>query len=173
MNVNSIPEKISNYNVYNDTDKLVGVSAEVTMPKLEAMSETISGAGIAGEFDSPTPGHFGSIQVEIPFRVLMDQSFKLMVPGAKNIVLRASQQSYDVAGGQINHRPLKITFRGLPKGVDLGTMGVGKQTDTKNTLEVLYIKIEENGKTLLELDKLNFIYKINGVDVLGDIAKQI
>ncbi len=170
---NPIPEKVVNFNVYNEAEKLVGVSAEVTLPNLEAMTETISGAGIAGEFESPTPGHFSSLTVEIPFRVLYDQSFKLMVPRGQTITLRASQQSYDVAGGEIQHRGLKVILKVIPKGVDLGKLSVGGPTDTKNTLEVLYIKIVENGKTLLELDKANFIYIVNGVDVLANVRAQI
>ncbi|WP_397443927.1 phage major tail tube protein, partial [Peribacillus aracenensis] len=54
---NPIPEKVVNYNVYDDTEKLVGLAGEVTLPNLEAMSETVSGAGILGEFDSVNPGH--------------------------------------------------------------------------------------------------------------------
>lgn len=171
--VNPIPEKVVNYNVYNGANKLVGVSAEITMPNLETMTETISGAGLAGEFESPTPGHFGSISMEIPFRTIMDQSFKLMVPGAQTLYLRAAQQSYDIAAGRINQRGLKITLKVIPKGINLGTMGVGKPTETTNTLEVLYIKIDENGKTLLELDKLNFIFKVNGTDILEPIRRLI
>lgn len=173
MSINPIPEKVVNYNVYDDANKLVGVSAEVTLPNLEALTETIAGAGIAGEYESPIPGHFGSLTIEIPFRVIYDQSFKLLEPGGKTIVLRASQQSYDVAGGKIENRGLKITIKGLPKGIDLGKLAAGKMTETKNTIEVLYLKIEENGKTLLELDKLNFVYIVNGVDVLGPIRNQI
>jgi hypothetical protein len=173
MSVNPIPEKIVNFNVYNEAEKLVGITAEVTLPNLENMTETISGAGIAGEFESPTPGHFGSIQIDIPFRVILDQSFKMMVPGGQIIYLRASQQSYDVAAGQINHRGLKITLKVLPKGVNLGTLGVGRPTETTNALEVVYMKIEENGTVLLELDKMNFIYIVNGVDVLAQVRQQI
>lgn len=173
MGVNPIPEKVVNFNVYDEGNKLVGVSGEITLPNLEAMSETISGAGIAGEYESPTPGHFGSISMEIPFRVLYDSSFDLMEPTGRNIVLRASQQSYDVAGGKIEYRALKITIKTLPKGIDLGKLGVGKMTETKNTVEVLYIKVEENGKTLLELDKLNFVFKVNGKDVLSKVRSQI
>ncbi|MCT4543295.1 MAG: phage major tail tube protein [Vallitalea sp.] len=168
-----IPEKVVGYNVYNGGGKLTGVTGEVTLPNLEAMSETISGAGIAGEYESPTPGHFGSTQIEIPFRTLYDTSFNLMVPKGQTLVLRASQQSYDVSDGQVKYRPLKITLRTIPKGIDLGKIGTGKPTETKNTLEVLYIKIEENGKVLLELDKLNFIFIVNGIDVLGPIRSQI
>lgn len=171
--VNPIPDKVVNFNVYNDEEKLVGVSGEITLPNLEAMSETISGAGIAGEFESPTPGHFGSITVEIPFRTLFDQSFKLAVPGGQTITLRGSQQTYDVAAGSFDYRALKITLKVIPKGIDLGKLSIGKPTDTKDTLEILYIKIEENGTTLLEYDKLNFIYIINGVDVLAKVREQM
>jgi len=171
--VNPIPEKIVNYNVYNGANKLVGVSAEVTLPNLELITETISGAGIAGEFESPTPGHFGSITIEIPFRTIMDQSFSLMVPQAQTIYLRAAQQSYDISAGKINQRGLKITLKVIPKGINLGTAGVGRPTETNNTLEVLYIKIDENNKTLFELDKLNFICKANGVDILEPIRRLI
>lgn len=171
--INPIPEKVVNFNVYDEGEKLVGVSGEVTLPNLEAMTETISGAGIAGEYESPTPGHFGSIAIEIPFRTLYDSSFKLTVPGGRTITLRASQQSYDVAGGEIQHRGLKIVLKVMPKGLDLGKLAVGSPTDTKNSLEVLYIKIIENNKTLLELDKQNFIFSVNGTDVLAAVRDQI
>jgi len=169
----AIPEKIVNYNVYDEGEKLVGITGEVTLPNFEAMAEEISGAGIAGSFESPTPGHFSSLEMEIPFRTVTNQSFRLAVPGGRTITLRASQQGYDVSGGQVNYRGLKITVRGLPKGYNLGTAAVGQPTNTTNTIEVLYIKVEENGKTMLELDKLNFIYIVNGVDVLADVRRQI
>src|SRR5690554_843716 len=97
---NPIPEKVVNYNVYDDTEKLVGITAEVTLPTLEAMTETVSGAGIAGEYDSPNPGHFGAMEIQIPFRVLMEKSFSLMKNKGRSIILRAAQQSFDVAAGQ-------------------------------------------------------------------------
>jgi len=173
MSVNTVPDKVLNYNVYNEGEQLIGVSGEVTLPKLEAMTETISGAGIAGEIESPSPGHFGSMTIEIPFRTLIDQSFNLMVPEAKTLILRANQQSLDISAGAINQRALKITLKVIPKGIELGTLGVSKPTDTKNTLEVIYIKIVENGDTLLELDKFNFVYIVNGTDVFADIKDNI
>lgn len=170
---NPFPEKIINYNVYLDSDKLVGVAAEVTLPNFEAMTETISGAGIAGEYESVTPGHFGSQNIEIPFRTLMDKSFSLAKLKGQSIVLRAAQQSYDVAAGATLKRPLKITLRGQPKGLNLGTLAVGSPTGSSNTIEILYIKIEENGRTMLEFDKLNFVYIVDGEDLLGDIRNMI
>lgn len=173
----SIPEKVVNYNAYSENEKLIGVTGEISMPSLEQMTETISGAGIAGEYESPTPGHFSSMSMDIPFRTITDKSFRLFEPRGQTIYLRASQQSYDVASGQVNHRGLKVTLKVMPKSLSLGTLGVGKMTETTNTLEILYIKIEENikgnMKSLLEIDKINFIFKINDIDYMADIRSQI
>ncbi|MBT2717551.1 phage major tail tube protein [Bacillus sp. ISL-57] len=170
---NPIPEKVVAYNVYDDTEKLVGLAGEVTLPNLEAMSETISGAGILGEYDSVNPGHFGSLTIEIAFRTLFQKSFSLMKNRGKTLVLRAAQQSFDVSDGILRQRGLKITLKYTAKGLELGKLAAGAATESKNTLEVLYIKVEENGKTLLELDKLNFIYIVDGEDILKDIKKLI
>ena len=40
------------------------------------------------------------------------------------------------------------------------------------TLELTYILVEIGGKTLLELDKLNSVYRVNGKDLLADIRNQ-
>lgn len=171
--MNGIPEKVVNYNVYDDTEKLLGISGEVALPNLESMTETISGAGLLGEYDSVNIGHFGSLSIELTFRTLYEKSFSLMTNTGRPIVLRAAQQSYDVASGQISQRGLKITLRGGPKGLNLGKLGVGTATESVNTMEVMYIKVEESGKVLLELDKQNFIFKINGKNLLADVSKYI
>ena len=69
----TIPEKINAYNVYKGGKKLIGISDEVTLPDFEAMTETISGAGVLGEIDSPAIGLFGSQEMEIPFRTHMEK----------------------------------------------------------------------------------------------------
>lgn len=170
---NPIPEKVVNFNVYDHIEKIVGVTDEVTLPDFESMTETISGAGIAGEYDSPTIGHFSSQEIEIQFRTISDPSFNLFKSAGKSIVLRAAQQSYDVSQGKVSYRPLKITVRGMPKGLTLGKLGVGAPTETTNKIEVLYLKIEENGRTLLEFDKLNYVFIVNGDDVMADIRNSI
>ncbi len=43
--------------------------------------------------------------------------------------------------------------------------------DTKATLTVLYILIELERKPVLELDKMNEVYKVNGVDVLAKVKE--
>ncbi|QKS70256.1 phage major tail tube protein [Paenalkalicoccus suaedae] len=168
-----IPEKLINYNVYDDQEKLAGVQAEVTLPSFEAMSESISGAGIAGEYESPTIGHFGSQTMQMSFRVLNEAPFRLMRNQARTLTIRAAQQSYDKAAGRNLVRPFKVVVKGMAKGGELGTLAPGAQTNSNATIEVLYIKIELEGRTILEFDKLNYIYILDGVDVLADVRNAL
>lgn len=48
----NVPEKLINFRVYNNGADLVG-SADVTLPKLNAMTQTVKGAGIAGKLIPP------------------------------------------------------------------------------------------------------------------------
>ncbi|MBM7580008.1 phage major tail tube protein [Jeotgalibacillus terrae] len=168
-----IPEKVWNFKAYDDTDELIGITGEITLPNLEAMSETVSGAGIMGEYESTNPGHFGSLTIELPFKSLSQKNFSLMKSTGRPIVLRAAQQSYDSTAGRIMHRPLKITLKGQPKSLTLGKLSPGAATETTNVMEVLYIKIEENNTVLLELDKLNYVFILDGEDMLKDLTKMI
>ena len=44
--------------------------------------------------------------------------------------------------------------------------------DAAVAVEITYIMIELDGKQRIELDKINNVYKVNGVDLLAKIRKQ-
>ena len=58
------------------------------------------------------------------------------------------------------------------KKLTSGTVKQGGAMDAAVTVEVVYIMIELDGKQRVELDKLNNVYKVNGVDLLAKIRKQ-
>ena len=45
---NQIPERLINFNIYKDGIRGVLGVADVELPSLEAMTDTLTGAGIAG-----------------------------------------------------------------------------------------------------------------------------
>lgn len=170
---NGIPQKLVNYNVYNAGRKLIGRQAETELPKFEAMTSTLSGAGFLGEMDSPNTGHFGSIRFPLTFRTLDEESAQLAEPKAHTLTLYADQDSYDEVNGVILHRQLKVVVRGFPIIYEGGKVNPGNPTETKVELEISYIKIENNGKMLVELDKFNYIYVVNGVDYMAAVRNNI
>lgn len=171
---NVIPEVLNHFNIYNSGNKLVGVSGEVELPELEAMTDTIEGAGIIGEIEDPVTGQFSSMSLTIPFATLYDSIFKICsTTKPADLTLRGSMQCMDPTTGATDYYPVKVVVRGKAKKTSLGKMSKGKKMEAEVELEVFYIKVDINGKNVLELDKLNFKYKLNGVDMLAKIRKQI
>jgi hypothetical protein len=173
MGVTGIPGVINNFNLYNDGTALVGVTGEVTLPDFEAMTETISGPGILGEIDEVIIGRFGAMDIEIPFRILDDDAFKIMSPAkVLNLTLRASEQ-YTVKATQLtDYKGMRVVIRGKVKKLTTGTVKQGGAMDASITVGVTYIMIEQDGSKKIELDKLNSVYKVNDTDLLAKIRKQ-
>nr|WP_300826549.1 phage major tail tube protein [uncultured Schaedlerella sp.] len=172
--MNILPEVINHYNVYNDANRVVGISGEVELPELEAITDTIEGAGILGEIEDPVTGQFSSIKVKIPFAVLYEDLFSLMnTTKTPQLTLRGSMQCMDPTTGATDYYPVKIVIRGKASTTSLGKLAKGKKGEPEIELEVFYLKILINNKTMLELDKLNFKYVLNGVDMLAKIRSQV
>lgn len=171
MSVKTIPTKINKYNVYNAGNRLLGMGEEVTLPSFEASSETVSGAGILGEFDDPTVGYFSNMELEISFRVLDAEAVAMLdQTRAVQLELRGAQQTTD-AGGDIAFRPMRVVVRGRMAGFDPGKVKAGEGMETTVTLTVLYILIELEEQPVVELDKINEVFKLQGVDVLAKIKE--
>ena len=169
--MNTIPTKINKYNVYNAGNRLLGMGDEMTLPDFEASSETVTGAGILGEIDDPTVGYFTNQEIEIPFRVLDPEAVDMMdMTKAVQLEIRGAQQTTN-STGDIEFRQIRVVVRGRSAKLSTGKVKAGNPMDTTVTLTVLYILIELDGSPVLELDKLNEVFKINGVDVLAAVKE--
>ena len=166
--------KIHAYNVSNAGTKLVGLSDEVTLPDFESLPETLSGPGFLGEIDEPLLGHFGASELEVPFRTLNEDMFGLLNQGsAVNLTLRMSTQAIQESTMATDFMPSRVVIKGKSKGFTGGRVKQGEGTGSSVKVELIYILIEVNGKKKFELDKLNFVYKVNDVDLLAKVRKQV
>ena len=170
-----IPEVLNHYNVYNDkAKKLIGISGEIELGELEALTDTLEGAGVLGEIEDAVTGQFASIKIKIPFSVLYEDMFSIIdTTTPPQLTLRASMQCMDPTTGSTGYYPVKIVVRGKATNTNLGKAIKGKKMEPEVELEILYIKIQINNKTTLELDKLNFKFVLNGKDMLAKIRSQV
>ena len=167
------PELMNHYYDYNDAQKLIGISGDVELPDFAAITETIEGAGVLGEIEAAATGQFSSMTVKIPFSVLYEDMFTIVNSASGvQLTLRGSMQFMDPTTGVTDHYPIKVVIRGKCKKYSLGKMTKGKKMDPSVELEILYIKIDVNNKSVVELDKANFKYAVNGVDLLEKIRTQ-
>ncbi|MDR7865163.1 MAG: phage major tail tube protein [Sporomusaceae bacterium] len=170
--MNQVPEKLISYRVYRDGVDLVG-TADVQLPDLEAMTETIKGAGIAGEVDSPVLGHYGSMTLVLNWRTLVKPIAFLSRQEVHALDLRGAVQVMDAAAGVYKVVPIRVAIRATPKKTSLGKFDVGAPMESSNELEVSYIKVSIDGADVIEIDKYNYIAKIDGVDVLADVRSAL
>nr|UWG22177.1 MAG: tail tube protein FII [Bacteriophage sp.] len=169
-----IPEVINNYNIYDDkARKMIGISGEVELPELEAITDTVEAAGILGEVDDPVTGQFASAKIKIPFSNLYEDIFNLMdTTNPPQLTLRGSMQVMNSATGGTDYVPVKIVVRGKATTSSLGKFVKGKKGEPEIELEILYLKVMINNKTTLELDKLNSVFAVNGKDMLAKVRSQ-
>ncbi|MNO15520.1 Phage tail tube protein FII [compost metagenome] len=168
-----IPIKLAGMALFLEGSNQDFAVADITLPSLTPMSDNISGAGILGEIDLPTPGHYGSMQLGIKWRTINKDAFKLVSSTSKGLEVRGAFKEFDNVGSTFITRAIKIVVRGVGKGIDLGTLAQNATTDTTNTVEITYLKIFIDGESVFELDKFNYISKINGEDDQEDVRKAL
>lgn len=166
----TFPSVINDFNVYNNGTKLIGVTGEVTLPDFESKTTTINGAGILGDIEETVMGQFNSMKQEIPFRTLSDDIFSIMNPtDAVDLTLRGAIQTMDTGTGVAGYKGVRVAVRGKMATFKPGTMKAAEQMNCSVTLELTYILIEVDGKKMVELDKLNAVYVVNGKDLLKEV----
>jgi len=167
-----LPENMINYMVYLDGDKLLG-TAGVELPSLDAMNEKVSGAGIAGEVEAPVLGHYAAMGLTINWRTITTNLAVLSAPEAHALTFRGSQQVYDSSAGTFSTVPVKVVVKATPKKTSFGKLAIAGQTDSKNEFELSYLKVYVDGVEIIEIDKYNFICRINGTDYLAAVRSDL
>lgn len=171
-NIAGIPEVIHDFNMYLGGNRLAGITGEVKLPDLEFLTAEVSGAGILGSYEAPVPGHTKSLEMEIPFRCLNADYFRMIDPTENTqITLRGAEQISVKITGATDYVGVRLVVGGKPKKMELGTFKQGDKTDSKITLEMTYILVEYNGERILELDKMRPQFWIRNKDILAKVRK--
>lgn len=167
-----INEGIVSYELYRDGTRYLG-SAELTLPEINFQTIDVAGAGIAGQFEAPVQGHAESLELGIKWRTIANRPLQLMVHGAISLQARAAVQNYNSSTGQVEITPLKIDMQGRVKSANLGTLKPAESMENETTLELSYLKITYGSSCVVEIDKANYIYKVQGVDFLSDVRSAL
>ncbi|UHA74462.1 phage major tail tube protein [Paenibacillus sp. 481] len=167
-----IAERVSQYTVYLNGSTFLGTS-EVQLPSVESLTEAVKGAGIFGEVNSPTIGALASMTCTLNWRAIEPAAIRLAAPVAHALDFRASEQVFNPTTSSYDQVGIKASVRAIPKKFETGKLAVGATTDSLNEFEVIYYKLEVGGKVLLEIDKYNFKFIIDGVDYLAKMRSQL
>lgn len=171
-NVYQMPDKINNFNIYDGKTRLIGVSSEIELPSFDPLTDTLNVAGMAGEIESEVIGSFGSMKVEIPFCNL-SENFFAFAASTNPVIMRGSMEVFSTQSQTKDSVPIMITIKGRTMNIKPGKLKKGGKGEPSITKEITYIKVMINNSTQLELDKLNSIFIMGGVDMLQKTKSQI
>ena len=163
-------ESVISFAVYEDSIEYAGL-ASATLPDLNSLTQSVSGAGIAGNVEAVIVGHFEAMTLGLSFRTTTDQAIRLSEPRRHTIDLRVAQQVENTVGGVVEIQSVKHIFVVIPKTNVGGSIAPAAPSNGSGEYAVRYWATYIDGVKKREIDPLNFICYINGVDYLADVKK--
>lgn len=171
--MNSIPEQITAFRVYANGTDLIGI-ASVELPELSNLTETISGTGVLGEYESPAMGAFSSMSVTLKWNSQTEKASSLLNPFLPlQLECKGSEQQADILTGAKKSVPVEITIFGTAKKASLGSLETNKKMENETEIEVVRLINTINGKNSLLLDKANMICAIDGIDIMLPVRSNL
>lgn len=161
-----------NFAVYEGANEFLGM-AEVTLPEFTTLAEEIQGAGIAGNLNAAYVGHLEAMTLGLNFRSVTKSAIKLMEPVSHQIEMRAAQQKTNNVSGRKEIETVKHVAVVTPIKYAPGKLAPASPTESSGEYSVSYYALFINGEKLIEIDIINFIYFVNGVDYLEDVRKAL
>lgn len=165
-----LPSKLKNFRLYNDGANYQGIIAEFTQPKIALQMEEWRGGGMLG----PVKIDMGLQAMEAEFtngglvKQVMRQFGSTSVDG---VLLRlvGAYQSDD--NGNVDQ--VELVMRGRLEELDMGNAKAGEDTEHKVKVPLAYYKISINGRTEIEIDMLNSVFIVDGVDRYAEIRNAL
>jgi len=161
----ALPKKLKYLNLFNDGNSYLGLVSSLTLPKLTRKLQNYRGGGMSG-----------SVAVDFG---LDDDALTLewSIGGLEELVLQQWGSTSDIPlrfAGSLQRddtgdvSAVEVMMRGRHKEFDFGEYKQGEDTETKVTTQCTYFKLTIDGKELIEIDTVNMVEVVNGVDRLAE-----
>ena len=166
----ALPSKLKDLNLFNDGESYIGIVASFTLPTLTRLMEEWRGGGMAG----PVKIDNGQDAIEAEWTL-----------GGLNLTVLRQYGAIRVDGVQLRfagayRRPdtgavdaVEIVIRGRHEEIDMGEGKPGEDTEWKVKTAAAYYKLTINGTVEIEIDMVNGIELVGGVDRNAEIRRAI
>jgi phage tail tube protein FII len=149
-----IPNHVANYSIFKDGRRLIGL-ADVTLPNLQNLTDTLKGSGIFGEIDMPTQAHFQSLTLTMNWLTIVDDAVFATIQDGAQLDAWAAHQLHDSGTGKIIHTGWRYVMNTVPRAFNFGKLEVGTKGEAVSEYELISIRAIRNDVTVLEIDKEN------------------
>lgn len=160
-----LPRKLKHMNMFNDGNNWQGIAESITLPKYTRKFEKFRGGGMAGAVDIDMGLDDGSLDTEYTIGGTESLVFKQIGKATVDAIqtrFTGSIQRDDT--GEV--QAVELVTRGRIKEVDSGEWKTGESSTTKVSLANSYAKLTINGEVVYEVDLVNMIEIVDGVDLM-------
>ena len=161
-----IKDILVNMNLYFDGNDFVGEVQELTPPKVTPKFREYMAGGMGATIDIPT-GEVEKLESDFTLNSVSRTVLKQLkvVPGSTvPFEFRGATVSQDGTKGRVI-----VTQRGLIKETDYGSWKPGEDTSLKIGMTLDYYRLSIDGEVIHEIDPVNFVCVINGVDQTAEL----
>ena len=163
---------IYNANVYIDGDNLLGKAGEFKLPDLEYSQDEYKGLGMVGTIK--LPNGVEALEGEITWNSLYPEvAAKANHPfKAAQLMVRSNLQTFD-ARGLVKEVAVVTTVTATFSKNGLGGLKPKEKSEQASTYQATEIRQMVDGRETLYYNAFKNIYRVDGVDVLAQMRKNI
>ena len=164
--------KITNANVYADGNNLAGKAKQIDLPTMKTTMAEHKGLGMAGAIELPTG--WDKMEGKIMWTSYYADVMRKAANPFKTVSLqvRNSIESHTSAG-RTAETPM-VTFMTVQfKEFPAGSFKHQEDAEFESAINVLYLRQEVGGVSIVEFDPLANIYKVDGVDLLENFRANL
>ncbi|KDD65581.1 hypothetical protein V466_28085 [Pseudomonas mandelii PD30] len=159
-----IPQVLSNMNAFVDGVSFAGDVPTLSLPKLTQKTDDYQGGGMS----APIEMAIGLEKLEAAFTTngVRRESLKYFGLADQTGCTIVFRGAFRGLRGEVT--PVAVTLRGGIKEVDMGDWKPGDKAEIKHAIKAVYYKLEIDGRVMYEIDPINMIQVVDGVDQLAE-----
>jgi P2 family phage contractile tail tube protein len=159
-----LPKKLKNFDVFQNGESWIGQVNSVTLPKLTRKIEEWRGAGMAGDIGIDV----GQEKLELALSAggMLRSALRTYGIAAVNGVMLRFAGAYQ-AEDTGSYDAVEVVVRGRYTELDFGDSKTGADTEHKYNFRATFYKLSVNGIVEIEIDILNSVFVVGGVDRLA------
>jgi P2 family phage contractile tail tube protein len=159
--------RITNANAYLNGETLIGRLEEIELPSIKFATEDVKALGLFAAIEMPTG--LEKMEAKLKWNAVYGDNFKAESPLKSVSITVKSNMKSQGAAGSLKDIPVSVTISGVFKETPLGTLkGQEKIDGLQHVMSVYYVKLEEDGKLIYEVDVFNNIIKFGSTDILNE-----
>jgi len=168
----ALAKKLKHFNLFNDGNIYGGIAKTVTLPKLSRKMEAYRGGGMDGPVKADLG--FGDDGIVLAWTLGGWDLIALRQFGAvraDGVALRFSGSVQRDDTGDISS--VEVYVRGRHEEIDFGESTPGEDTEHQISTTCTYYKLTVEGEVITEIDLLNFVFIVDGEDLLAAHRRNI